>query len=285
MFITRIITASILFCVLTLFLFVFNKSFNLYLISFLVFVSSLEFSGLLKIKRKNLKILYSFGSLFLFYLTIYMLDYFKIHQNAFSATKETQIFFAISFLVWLCLFYLVIKYPKINLYNPKFFWLNYIFAYFILVPFFTALLFILNSDFGNIQASFVLLLVLCFVFLTDIFAYFGGKLFGKTKLIKNVSPNKTIEGLAIGCFFSLFVLACVSYLLSENLNELYAFFIASFVAIVFGVFGDLVISMYKRYANLKDTGKILPGHGGILDRIDASCGAVVGFYFCYITLT
>jgi phosphatidate cytidylyltransferase len=100
----------------------------------------------------------------------------------------------------------------------------------------------------------------------DIGAYFTGKKFGKIKLAKSISPNKTWEGLIGGLVFAIML----SFLASKIID--FDTIILAFFSISLGlisVVGDLTVSMFKRNSNQKDTGKILPGHGGFLDRIDS----------------
>tara|TARA_B100000886_G_scaffold115067_1_gene77454 strand:+ start:1302 stop:1946 length:645 start_codon:yes stop_codon:yes gene_type:complete len=98
---------------------------------------------------------------------------------------------------------------------------------------------------------------------TDIGGYLFGKLFKGKKLTK-ISPNKTISGLYGSYFLSIFL----SLIFFKGLYENYIIIIISFIISTISQLGDLFVSYLKRRANLKDTGKIFPGHGGILDRLD-----------------
>jgi phosphatidate cytidylyltransferase len=106
----------------------------------------------------------------------------------------------------------------------------------------------------------------------DSFAYIVGSNYGKTYISKKISPNKTLEGLMGGFFGSLlFIILCA---LVTDLN-----FKVSTVLLfgcVFAFLGDLLISYFKRQSGVKDTGSILPGHGGVLDRIDSHLIAAPG---------
>jgi len=105
------------------------------------------------------------------------------------------------------------------------------------------------------------------VWINDSFAYMVGKNFGKQKLFPSISPKKTVEGFLGGLFFS-----CVaSYFITKYTNTLDFnnwLFLAILIS-VFGTLGDLIESKYKRQANVKDSGVIMPGHGGLLDRLDS----------------
>lgn len=123
---------------------------------------------------------------------------------------------------------------------------------------------------------YVFLLVWC----ADSGAYFVGRKFGKRKLAPNVSPNKSIEGLIGGLVTSAVVAVVVGYVyLSLNLVALTVFLLLSGATVVSSVLGDLFESMLKRRAGIKDSGTILPGHGGVLDRIDSLLSATPIFAF------
>lgn len=123
------------------------------------------------------------------------------------------------------------------------------------------------------------------VWLADSGAYIAGKLWGKTKLIPSVSPGKTVEGLfggvAMVSLFSLLVGYFYAHLSSRALLML---LLTAVVATLFSVLGDLVESKYKRIAGVKDSGQILPGHGGILDRIDGFAAAAPVFTLCWLSI-
>lgn len=116
---------------------------------------------------------------------------------------------------------------------------------------------------------------------SDIFAYFTGKAWGKRRLAPTISPNKTQEGLLGGLIGAMFVAAIAYY----YLNTSYGWFLIAFITVLLGVLGDLFESLLKRLANVKDSGRLLPGHGGVFDRLD-SLIAALPFYalsLSYIT--
>lgn len=105
--------------------------------------------------------------------------------------------------------------------------------------------------------------------LTDTFAYFTGIFFGKNKLIPKLSPNKTIEGALGGIFFSIIGNIIYNYINPfQKMNLVFNSFFALFGSI-FSQLGDLFASSIKRETGIKDFGNIIPGHGGIIDRIDS----------------
>lgn len=109
----------------------------------------------------------------------------------------------------------------------------------------------------------------------DTFAYFGGRAFGKHKLCPSISPNKTVEGAVFGTVFGT-AFGIVPWLVLKDVTPIpwYVFLITAFLCTVFGQFGDLCASMIKRRAGIKDFSDLLPGHGGVIDRVDSFCFAL-----------
>ncbi|UYW01833.1 phosphatidate cytidylyltransferase [Flavobacterium agricola] len=115
------------------------------------------------------------------------------------------------------------------------------------------------------------------IWTNDTFAYIFGKYLGKHKLFERVSPKKTIEGF-IGGLVGCLAVACLLSLYFQFLS-LGLWLLTGLVMSIMGTLGDLVESRYKRLAGVKDSGKIMPGHGGILDRFDSVIFATPFLYF------
>jgi phosphatidate cytidylyltransferase len=124
--------------------------------------------------------------------------------------------------------------------------------------------FIETRDAGLVYIFYSLFMI----WATDSGAYFVGKATGKTKLWPEISPNKTVEGSVGGVVCALIVAVLFSLLTDINANLL-ALLAITAVLSIFGQIGDLVQSAFKRHFGVKDSGNILPGHGGILDRFDS----------------
>jgi phosphatidate cytidylyltransferase len=118
--------------------------------------------------------------------------------------------------------------------------------------------------------------------MTDTFALFGGKLFGKNKLCKEISPNKTVEGSIVGTIFGT-TIGTVFYALLIGNKEIWIVILLTFILSIFGQFGDLFFSSIKREHKVKDFSNIIPGHGGILDRLDSLLFIILG-YLLYILI-
>ncbi|MCX7115990.1 MAG: phosphatidate cytidylyltransferase [Gammaproteobacteria bacterium] len=126
------------------------------------------------------------------------------------------------------------------------------------------------------HGAWLLLYLLLLIWASDTGAYFAGKAFGRHKLIPAVSPGKTLEGLLGGLLLSGLVMG-VAYKVMHP-PHLFLFVSQALATVVFGVIGDLSISLFKRRVHCKDTGQLLPGHGGLLDRLDSLIAAAPVFY-------
>lgn len=147
------------------------------------------------------------------------------------------------------------------------------FSFLILIPFIS----------GTYQYD-VIICVLIFIWVNDSFAFIVGSTLGKNKLFEKVSPKKTTEGFFGGWMFSLVAAYIISTTkIGANINLMDWLLIASVISI-FGTIGDLVESKFKRQVNIKDSGTIMPGHGGLLDRLDSLyfVAPIVYLYIYYI---
>ena len=115
--------------------------------------------------------------------------------------------------------------------------------------------------------------VFCLVWGADTGAYFAGRKFGKHKLAPSVSPGKTIEGFVGGLITTSILIVAVAIYRDLSAIRFVAFVGLSLLTVLASVLGDLLESMVKRQAGVKDSGNIFPGHGGALDRIDSLTAA------------
>jgi phosphatidate cytidylyltransferase len=116
----------------------------------------------------------------------------------------------------------------------------------------------------------IIISIFLLIWTNDTFAYIVGKSIGKRKLFETVSPKKTIEGFLGGIVFSIIVSYFISkYYIEIKDANIYIWIVTALIVGVFGTIGDLIESKFKRIAEKKDSGKIMPGHGGILDRLDS----------------
>jgi len=127
------------------------------------------------------------------------------------------------------------------------------------------------------QGGWILLYLFTLVWIADIGAYFSGRKFGKNKLAPGISPGKTWEGVAGGMVFNGLWMLCIFYLTQGWGMSLLWFIGIGLATSAISVVGDLFESILKREAGVKDSGKLLPGHGGVLDRIDSVIAAAPVF--------
>ena len=128
------------------------------------------------------------------------------------------------------------------------------------------------------------------IWTNDTFAYLVGKSFGKHKLFERISPKKTIEGFIGGLFFAvsagfLYSKYCINPTANFQSKSQLIWMVTGVLIGLFGTIGDLIESKFKRLAGVKDSGKIMPGHGGILDRLDSVIFVAPFIYLFYKILT
>lgn len=131
------------------------------------------------------------------------------------------------------------------------------------------------ADNGNFNTN-IILVILVLVWIFDIFSYIIGSLIGKHKLFERISPNKSWEGV-VGSGILTLVSAFYISIYFPILNTLNTIVIG-IIIVILGTFGDLTASLIKRSAKVKDSGSILPGHGGIIDRFDTMVLSVPGIF-------
>ncbi len=183
------------------------------------------------------------------------------------------IIWSITALFWLSAFITVRRYPLAGVTSDR--WLPVIGL--LLLTSSTLAIYHLWTD-----SPWWLMYLFALVWVADSGAYFTGKAFGKHKLIPDVSPNKTVEGLLGGLTSTMIIITAVAYDRDLSGWHLLAFIMLSILTILASVLGDLFESLLKRRANIKDSGTLLPGHGGVLDRVDSLLAAapvfVLGFW-------
>lgn len=130
-------------------------------------------------------------------------------------------------------------------------------------------------------SSYMILLLFAFTWINDTFAYLTGMLLGKHPLCPKISPKKTIEGFAGGCIFTIVCAAVIAYVYMEGM-ELHIVGLAVLIVIA-STLGDMVESRFKRWVGVKDSGKMLPGHGGFLDRFDSVIFSIP-IFFAYLQI-
>ena len=179
--------------------------------------------------------------------------------NIYFTAENTQLLLQAALVWWLLALFWTFAFP-----TPIPLILRWVCGALVLVPMYAALVLLYHAD--PLLLAFALLLV----WAADIGAFFAGKLFGRVKLAPAISPGKTWEGVIGGLLFVVLLSAAWSLGFGSNLMVLVPFCLA--VASL-SIVGDLTVSMFKRTSGVKDSGKLFPGHGGMLDRIDSLSAA------------
>jgi phosphatidate cytidylyltransferase len=130
---------------------------------------------------------------------------------------------------------------------------------------------------GHEDGLFLLMFILFIIWSTDTFALFTGKYFGKTKLWPAISPNKTIEG-SLGGILAAVLVGVLFQAIKPMFDTWGQVILITLITSIIGQLGDLVESAIKRYYDVKDSGSLLPGHGGVLDRFDSLLFVFIIFY-------
>lgn len=184
---------------------------------------------------------------------------------------------------WLLSIVMVFFYPKWQGFWQTSDFYKGLFGQLTLIPFWLGLNALRSYGYDNdpMLGACLIMAVFGIVWGADVGAYFVGRSMGKHKLMPNVSPGKTIEGMLGGVAVAMLVLfAAQDYFYDIELGLLMLLGLLTALA---SVFGDLSESMYKRSSNIKDSGTLLPGHGGVLDRIDSLTAAIplfaLGYFF------
>ncbi|CZF85094.1 Phosphatidate cytidylyltransferase [Grimontia celer] len=210
-----------------------------------------------------------------------------ITENGLQLTAVSGSALAIAGAVWwLVATIMVLRYPKGTSWWADSNAAQQGFGVLTLLPFLWSVLLLraYNYDASPYLGAKMVLLVCLLVWAADTGAYFAGKTFGKRKMAPSVSPNKTVEGLIGGLIAAVAVTLAVAQYFSIPFSSLTMLGVVALVTSFASVLGDLAESMFKRVAGVKDSGSILPGHGGILDRIDSLTAAFPVFTVLYFWL-
>jgi len=192
---------------------------------------------------------------------------------------------SVAALWWAISFVMIMLYPKFSSIWHTSKILRAFFGVYTLIPTWVAIVSLRTHiyDVNEFYGASLIFYVLGIVWAADIGAFFVGVKFGKHKLRPNVSPGKTVEGLMGGILASTMIIAFAALHFSYEASRIWLHVVVGALTVGVSALGDLNESMFKRCAGLKDSGTLLPGHGGIMDRIDSLTAAFPMFAFCYVT--
>lgn len=211
-------------------------------------------------------------------LILYLLLAFLLLAYHFIEVPKiiTYNFLAITLVTQLLLLHDLLYIRIIPMFEKK----KYIVTLFYLIACFVFMSIIPYNAEGDYEPIYILG-VFILIWVNDSFAYLTGKKFGKNKLYERISPKKTIEGFLGGLLFAILASVLIAYITNTLTTLIWVGF--GLVVSFFGTIGDLIQSKFKRQAGVKDSGTIMPGHGGIFDRLDSVLYASP-FVFLYLQI-
>jgi phosphatidate cytidylyltransferase len=224
-------------------------------------IATVEFCNLLQI-NKVIPVLLAATIYALFYEVTIATSGF-LYQLRFNKTFDLIVLVSTLIVFLKCIHFLFDhKTVKIDSFSKYIYLIGYIILPFVIM---TKIPFGINGYNPKILISIFIL-----IWTNDSFAYIVGKSIGKTKLFERISPKKTIEGFIGGVAFTVLVSYLISiYYIQIAEGKVFIWIIIALIVGIFGTIGDLIESKFKRFAGVKDSGKIMPGHGGVLDRLDS----------------
>ncbi len=254
-FISTIIL-SLIFMILILLGYPFVTIFFSLLFSLIIF----EYEKLINVLNKNLLLF----KIILLQSTLFLFTIFEIYSFQVSPILLNNFIFFLSSSILINLIFLI--YCNTNL-------IQLIVSNLIILSLFS-LIGILQKPNGLYEFLYIVILVSTM----DIFGYFGGKFLGKNKIIPKISKGKTIEGTLIGLISTIIM----SFLIKELIHhDIIHSLIFGFIISILAFLGDMIESLFKRNIGVKDSGKLIPGHGGLMDRFDGYF-LVIPFAFFFI---
>ncbi|MEZ7504002.1 phosphatidate cytidylyltransferase [Flavobacterium sp. Arc2] len=224
-------------------------------------IATVEFCNLVQIQKIIPFILAAATYTFFYEITIATSG--VLYQLKFNKTFDLVVLCCTLFVFIKCIHFLFdSKTVKIDSFSKYIYLIGYIILPFVIM---TKIPFGINGYNPKILISIFIL-----IWTNDSFAYIVGKSIGKTKLFERISPKKTIEGFIGGVVFCVIASYLISkYYIQIAEGKIYIWIIIALIVGIFGTIGDLIESKFKRFAGVKDSGKIMPGHGGVLDRLDS----------------
>lgn len=253
----RVITAVVLAPLALLGVFALPPEYFVYLLDFVVILAAWEWANLSGYSAPAKRLIYVLAMAVVIAVIHFVPGHIPI-----------DFILAASLLLWLFALYWVVRFPLSDRAWTAH-WRRAAIGFAVLIPCWFAFLKLKQSD----QGELYILLLFLLVWGADVGAYFAGKNFGKAKLAPKVSPGKTREGLYGGLCACVVVALVFAALNSFTLQQSIMLLFVALATGLISVLGDLFESMLKRYRGIKDSSRLLPGHGGVLDRIDSVTAA------------
>jgi phosphatidate cytidylyltransferase len=264
----RVITACVLVLVLALVLIVLPFNGFLEAISLLLVIAAWEWANMAGLSKSWQRFIYA-GAFAVLFFALMHLD-----LQQWTAAITSVLFFSV--FGWLLALFAVWRYPENKGWQQT--WLLLLIGLWLLVPAWLGLQLLQPA----VARSGLIWLVIAVIAAADIGAYFSGRRFGRRKLAVHVSPGKTWEGFWGGVLANVLLATIIALFLDLSVVKFFGFVVAMVLVAAMSVLGDLFESMIKRERGIKDSSQLLPGHGGVLDRIDGWTAAVPLFALFYL---
>lgn len=246
-----------------------------YFIGFIVTVAAWEWANLSGYTSPAVRIIYA---------GVIALSVFAVGYVMHTDPELHFTILKIGALWWLFACFLVTQYPKkVAIWQAK--PVRAALGFLVLIPMWVGFVTLKSQEYSALIIVYVMLLI----WGADTGAYFAGKAWGNAKLAPNVSPGKSWAGFwgglaTTGLIAVVFSLCVNKWLKDMSVDDFTLLAIITFITAIISVMGDLVESMMKRHRGIKDSSQLLPGHGGVLDRIDSMAAAVPVFAFLMVLL-
>lgn len=261
----RVITALILAPIAIAAIFLFSKPYFSLFASVVLLIATWEWSNIMRLEG----VLFRGAYVALMAMVMWL-----------AYPMSTTMLCGLGVLWWLIALRWVLMYPKGEEQWGKFSVLG-LMGFLVIIPAWKAII-----ELQAIQSNgpWILMYVMILVWGADTGAYFAGRKFGKTKLAPAVSPGKSIAGVVGGLLLTLGLAVIIGFNLDLSIGQWISFLFVSALTVLSSVLGDLLESMVKRFRGIKDSSQILPGHGGVLDRLDSLTAALPVFAAGYFLI-
>ena len=242
-----------------------------------------EWSPLMGVRRKSARIAYTLFVGAIIGVLSWLAPYEHLWQGG-ELSKLIYYTILAGGVWWVIALAMIVNYPSSRRMWSRTRAIVGVFGLLIFIPTWAALVTVRSIDIDETRffGGWVVLFILLLVWAADVGAYFAGVRYGRNKMMPAVSPGKTMEGLCGGVTLAFVVMMVVAHWTKVPADQFTGYYLTGLFTVVASVFGDLNESMFKRSAGVKDSGSILPGHGGILDRIDSLTAAVPIFTLAYL---
>lgn len=280
----RIITALVLAPAAILAIFYLPIAYFAALLMIVIGIGAWEWGPLMGLTSKAKRIGFAGATLFLIGIVWALLSPNDLWLSSKELHSYAVYLLWIAVAWWVLSAFLMLSYPNSSVFWSKHRSIRGVFGWLTLIPTWLAFMVIRTSDYqvDMFHGAQLLMLLFLMVWSADIGAYFVGKAIGKNKLMPNVSPGKTLEGFLGGVACACVLVSVAAYNLQWASEQVVTVLLVTVLITTVSVLGDLNESMFKRQAGVKDSGSILPGHGGILDRIDSLTATAPVFALCYV---